>query len=282
VVNVPLYPGATVAMSGWALDQSAQGWAGFDTVQIYNGVPGQGGTVIGTGSVGLARPDIARTYGPAAVTSGWTAVATVPRLPQGSTYQQLPINVAFHTPSKGTYYVPGTILGSMDNRVQNESFQNGILSAPGYFLSSDFAPKFMVNATSTRGRAVNPICGYATDTQQFVTDGTAGIAKVDVILDGNPGNVLPSVDLGLADLTGCAGIAAPRGYAPDAGWQMTINETYYPPAVPTNPGPPEQCTYANCSKGSYQWPVGNHTFYVVETTKTGKTATLTIPFVVPS
>jgi hypothetical protein len=278
--NVPLYPGATLALSGWALDRAAPGWTGIDGVQVYNGVMGQGGTSIGSGGVGLARPDIARQYGPTAAQSGWWAQITVPRLSAGNQYAQLPVNVYFHTPTKGWWYAQGAVLDNTDQRVRYETFANGILQAPGYFYSSDFIPKFIVNSSETHGRAVNQICGYADDTNS--ADGSAGIQNVEVILDGDPGNVLPAVDLGPASMTGCTGIAAPRGYTADSGWQMIVNETIYPPQVPVDGGPPARCTYANCSKGSYQWPVGNHTYYVVATTNSGKVSTITIPFQVPS
>lgn len=280
VANVPLYPGATVAMSGWAVDQSAQGWAGFDQVAIYNGLMGQGGSQIGGGSVGLLRPDIARQHGAAAVSSGWSGIATIPRLGAGNQYQQLPINVYFHTPTKGWYYVPGSILGNTDQRVRNESYANGILQAPGSFYSSDFIPVPLYSSTETHGRSLNRMCGYASDTN--AADGTANIQNVEIILDGDPANVLPAVDLGPANLTGCTGIEAPRGYAPDSGWNMTINETLYVPQLPVDGGPPTRCAANNCGKNAAQWPQGQHTYYVVATTKTGKVSTLTIPFRVPS
>jgi hypothetical protein len=48
--------GSNLLVSGWAVDTTAQGWAGFDQMQVYNGDRANGGTKLADGSVGLSRP----------------------------------------------------------------------------------------------------------------------------------------------------------------------------------------------------------------------------------
>src|SRR5262249_39571622 len=38
--------GGAFVVSGWLVDTTAQGWAGFDQVQVYNGLMGAGGTLL--------------------------------------------------------------------------------------------------------------------------------------------------------------------------------------------------------------------------------------------
>jgi hypothetical protein len=106
-------PGASLLVSGWAADTTAQGWAGIDGVEVWAGAQGSGGTKLATGSVGQPRPDIAESIGSSFTNSGFSAV-----VPSGawSNIQPGPVNlyVYIHTPNKGSWYrtVAGTLVAA--------------------------------------------------------------------------------------------------------------------------------------------------------------------------
>lgn len=94
--------GANLLVSGWAADTTAQGWAGFDMVQVYSGTR-QNGTKLADGTVGLSRPDVAEALGSGFQNAGFSAVvpaSALSNLPTGA----LTMNVYLHTASKGWYY----------------------------------------------------------------------------------------------------------------------------------------------------------------------------------
>jgi hypothetical protein len=102
--SIPL--GASFHVSGWAVDTTADGWAGIDDVQVLNG-----NTVLAHGSVANSRPDVAAATG----NSFWAASGFDALVPGGS-LQAGPANltVAVHTPGKGSWakQVSVTINGS--------------------------------------------------------------------------------------------------------------------------------------------------------------------------
>jgi hypothetical protein len=98
-----LNPGNSLLVTGWAADTTAQGWAGYDGVEVWAGAKDKGGTKLASGSVGLARPDVAEAIGPTYTNSGFSAVipgSTMSSLPAGNTTMY----VYLHTPGKGSWY----------------------------------------------------------------------------------------------------------------------------------------------------------------------------------
>ena len=95
---------ANLLVSGWAGDTSAQGWSGISGVEVWNGLRDRG-TKLATGTVGLARPDVAEALGPNLANSGFTAVvpsSALKDIPAGG----LVLNVYIVTPGHGTYLRP--------------------------------------------------------------------------------------------------------------------------------------------------------------------------------
>src|SRR5919206_4222958 len=95
-----------LVVSGWFVDQTAQGWAGIDDVQVYDGLSGVGGTFLGRASVGLPRPDVAQALGNGFwLRSGFAAVLG----PLSAGAHTLVVYA--HTPAKGWWYtqVPVTV-----------------------------------------------------------------------------------------------------------------------------------------------------------------------------
>lgn len=92
--------GTSLQVTGWAADVSG---GSIDGMEVWAGAKDKGGTKLATGSVGLARPDIAEALGSSFGKSGFNAV--VP----GTAWNSLAagpqsIYVYLHTPNKGSWY----------------------------------------------------------------------------------------------------------------------------------------------------------------------------------
>ena len=90
--------GQSATISGWVVDQAADGWAGIDNVHVYDGLAGQGGMLVGQATFAQPRPDVAQalanpfwTNSGFALTLGPGVLATGPHT----------LTVYAHTPAKG-------------------------------------------------------------------------------------------------------------------------------------------------------------------------------------
>jgi hypothetical protein len=101
--NQTVNTSASLLVSGWAADTTAQGWAGIDGVEVWSGAQGSGGTKLATGSVGQRRPDIAESIGGNFTNSGFTAVVPASAWSNMSAGSHN-LYVYIHTPNKGSWY----------------------------------------------------------------------------------------------------------------------------------------------------------------------------------
>ena len=95
--------GNGLLVSGWVADVTAQGWAGIDGVELWSGDRTSGGTKLGTGTVGLPRPDIGDIVGSNFTNSGFSMVvpsSAWANIPAGNVELRLYV----HTPNKGYWY----------------------------------------------------------------------------------------------------------------------------------------------------------------------------------
>lgn len=93
--------GNAVRVSGWAVDDTAAGWSGFDQMQVYDGDRTKDGSKkLADGTVGLNRPDIADELGGGFAKSGFSATIPANTLSDGA----LNLFVYLHTPNKGWWY----------------------------------------------------------------------------------------------------------------------------------------------------------------------------------
>src|SRR5260221_4905412 len=91
--------GFTVA--GWFVDMTAQGWAGADDVQIWQGTMDGGGKMLAKAVFAQSRPDVAAAESyPYWAASGFGGVVPTGALSTGN--QTLSVYV--HTPGKGWWY----------------------------------------------------------------------------------------------------------------------------------------------------------------------------------
>ena len=101
-------PSANILVSGWAADTSSTSGSGIDGMEVWNGSKDSGGTKLATGSVGLARADIADAFGPTFMNSGFSAVipGTALSVAAGGPAS---LYVYIHSPGKGTWHKTETV-----------------------------------------------------------------------------------------------------------------------------------------------------------------------------
>ena len=195
-----------LVVSGWFVDQTAQGWAGVDDVQVYDGLSGAGGTFLGRASIGLPRPDVAQALDNGFwASSGFSAV--VSPLAAGTHT----LSVYAHTPSKGWWYtqVPVTV-------------STGASSAPAVAGTPPINTIVAPTASEKVSRKLDTytIRGFAFD--PVATTGT-GIDRVQIYMDEPRGQ--GGLFVGQADFGGSTPAAAAR-YGPhfaEAGYRIDID-----------------------------------------------------------
>jgi hypothetical protein len=102
VIDTPVsgasLPSGSIQVSGWFVDQSAQGWAGADDVEILSGAMESGGRPLAHAQFGQSRPDVAAALKSGFwAQSGWSASFSTVGLPSGP----VTLWVYVHTPGKG-------------------------------------------------------------------------------------------------------------------------------------------------------------------------------------
>ena len=174
-------PGAAFHVSGWAVDTTAEGWAGFDDLNVYLG--GQvSGSPVAHGTVGEARPDVASATGNGFwAASGFDALVPAGAVPGG----QQTLTVAAHTPSKGTWVRQVSVNvggGSGGGGTPAQSVTGGPVS-PALTLTI-LSPGN--NEEIPGGTAQAIVRGVAGDTRTTAALGS-GVDRVQVYLDAPRG-----------------------------------------------------------------------------------------------
>jgi hypothetical protein len=197
-MNVP--PGSALHVSGWIVDQTAQGWAGFDQLNVYQGKAGEGGTLLAQGTVGESRPDVAAATGnPSWVNSGFDATVPASAVPSGPAT----LGVYAHSPAKGWWYQQVPINGS-----------GAAAEAPSGLVINVIAPGPNESIVNTGDYVIR---GAAYDTRTSANTGV-GVDRVQVYLDG---------------LRGVAGSHSLGEAYPDAQtlWSVTFHPTQFDKVV---------------------------------------------------
>jgi len=196
-----------VRVTGWAVDTTAQGWAGFDKVQVFMGTA-EDGKMLATGSVGQSRPDVAEAFGkPDFTKSGF--FVDVPLA--GIDAAQQSLNLYLHTADKGWWFrsftvyqkpvaaaqaIPGQPIvfissPTQDQRLSLSKDYNRAASPKGFNVASVALDQNLqvdnsdptkqclwTGATSTTGRSDRFAVGTADNPQN------CGIDRVQVYMDG--------------------------------------------------------------------------------------------------
>jgi hypothetical protein len=198
-----------IQVRGWIVDQSAEGWAGIDQVQVLSGVMDQGGRVLAMAGVAQDRPDVGQALAnPYFAASGFSATVPAGALPPGPST----LNLYVHSPGKGWWFRPLSV------QIQQ------IAVAPRPY-SDD--PLVVVDAPLADARVAPSdttltVRGFALDRNSPGSGvGRSGVSHVQLYLDGTrrDGVFLGEAQLGLRS-RGATGF----GEAFDtAGWEIQIH-----------------------------------------------------------
>jgi hypothetical protein len=235
--------GSNLLVSGWAADTTAQGWAGFDQMQVYNGDKANGGTKVADGQVGLSRPDVAAFLGSNYKNSGFSAVVPAGALSGGPAT----LFVYLHTASKGWWYQSVAVnqAATVALEFPNDPLVDILLPC----CNNEVTTKQFLDRLVVVGFALdrNPVTDPGNQSALFgpgAGPGEAGIGAVTLYLDAMPGmpgynpatNLIAGAGLGIEPLANNHGPAAgpihlasnfpdiTRVYGPQyewAGWVTT-------------------------------------------------------------
>jgi hypothetical protein len=221
-IDVPAN-GATVStggftVAGWFVDQTAQGWAGADDVQIWQGTMDGGGKLLSKAIFAQSRPDVATALGnPFYAASGFVAQIGGGVASSGSQT----LNVYAHTPGKGWWF-----------KGFNVNVASGAVAAPAPSTGGSAASIVVGFVKPADGEKVltkntYEIQGFAIDKAAGPNQGAAGsgIDRVSVYLGARDenGTFLGDADLGFSDST-AATYGAQFG---SGGWRLTFKPTQF-------------------------------------------------------
>jgi hypothetical protein len=174
-------PGTSLLIGGWVVDTTAQGWAGIDGVQVFDG-----SNQVATGIVGQSRPDVGAALGnPAFANSGFSAGVPGSALRSGAHT----LTVVAHTPNKGswtkqvTVNVGGTAPSGLVATILVPAENELVLPTNSYTIRG--------TAYDTRTRAE---LGVGVDRVQVYLDGPRGVAGSHFLGDAKLQDNLWSLD----------------------------------------------------------------------------------------
>jgi hypothetical protein len=214
-------PAGAFQVSGWFVDEAAQGWTGADDIQVWLGAMNSGGSrLLAHANLGLSRPDVgAALDNPFWSASGFAAFVPADALTAGPQT----LLVYAHTPGKGWWYKTLAV-----------NVSPGLAPAPVLPPANVSALPIISIEQPTDGQILvtsrdATLSGYALDTYAVPGQGVAGsgVDRVEVYL-GAPrergGAFLGDAQLGFSDA------AAASRYGPEfasAGWRLTFKPTNY-------------------------------------------------------
>jgi hypothetical protein len=214
-------PTGGFTVSGWFVDKTAQGWAGADDVQIWQGTMDGGGKLLAKALFAQSRPDVATATGnPFWAASGFNAVVPNGSLSAGSQV----ISAYAHTPGKGWWYksVQVTVsaaAAAAPAPAPTTGGGGGALPTVGIEK-----PKDGENVPTKNDYEIQ---GFALDKNAAPNQGVAGsgIDRVDVYLGDRDagGAFLGTAELGFSD---SAAAAYGQQFA-SAGWRLTFKPTKF-------------------------------------------------------
>jgi hypothetical protein len=206
-------------VSGWFVDTQAEGWAGADDVQIWQGTMDGGGMLLAHAAFAQNRPDVGIALGnPFWANSGF--VGTVPPGALGTGAQTLSVYV--HTPGKGWWF----------KQVQVNVSPSAGVGVPTSTAGAQ-PPVIVVESpnqgTSFTTKQTFQVIGYALDPAAAANQGSqgSGIDSVTVYADApreQNGNFMGHADLGFSDATAAAAYGSQFAYS---GWRFNVSATSF-------------------------------------------------------
>src|SRR6266851_349741 len=216
--------GFTVA--GWFVDKTAEGWAGADDVQIWQGTMDGGGKMLAKAVFAQSRPDVAAATGnPYWAASGFGGVVPAGSLAAGSQ----PLSVYAHTPGKGWWYKQ--VQATVSTLAAASPAPAPGVAAPAPTVSGGALPIIVIEKPTTTENVGtrNPytLMGYALDKNASINQGiqSTGIDRVSVYVDkerDDGGIFLGDADLAFSDQ---AATSAYGQQFSSSGWRLTFKPT---------------------------------------------------------
>jgi len=209
-------------VAGWFVDTTAQGWAGADDIQIFQGTMDGGGKLLARATIAQSRPDVAAALGnPFWAAAGYTALVPPASLSPGTQT----LSVYAHTPGKGWWYE--------QTQLNVSSSAPATAAAPVPAVRGAALP--IVAFERPKDGEIVPtkndfqIIGYALDTAAASNQGVSGsgIDRVQVYIGNsrdNNGIFLGEADLGFSDSTP---VAQYGGQFANSGWRLTFKPTQF-------------------------------------------------------
>jgi hypothetical protein len=218
-------PAGGFTVSGWFFDTTAEGWAGADDVQVWQGTMDGGGKLLAHLNVALPRPDVAAAVGnPSATNSGFGGSVPGNALaPGGQT-----LSVYVHTGGKGWWYRQVQV-----NVAAPAAVAPAAPAAPAPAASSGGLPIVGIekpkDGEQVLTKADYDLVGYALDKNATGKQGVAGSGVDRVSLYIGPRDEKGSVYLGDADLgySDSTPVGLYGGQFANSGWRLTFHPTAF-------------------------------------------------------
>jgi hypothetical protein len=208
-------------VSGWFVDRTAQGWAGADDVQIWQGTMDGGGTMLAHAAFAQDRPDVAAFEGnPFWEASGFGGV--VPAGALGAGPQVLSVYV--HAGEKGWWYKQVQVnVSSSAGAPQPAAASGGGASTPIVGIEKPKDGEVVLTKSDYE------IIGYAVDKNAAPNQGVAGsgIDRVQVYIGAereNGGTFVGEATLAYSDPVP---VGLYGGQFASAGWRLTFKPTLF-------------------------------------------------------
>jgi hypothetical protein len=221
-------PTGGFVVAGWFVDKTAEGWAGADDIQVFQGMMDGGGKMLARATIAQNRPDVAAALGnPFWAASGFSALVPPGSMaPGGQT-----LSVYAHTPAKGWWYEQTQV--NVSSSAGASSPAAAPAAAPAPVVAGAALP--IVAIEKPKDGEIVPtkndyeIIGYALDQNAAPNQGVtgSGINRVQVYIGNdrdNNGIFLGEAELGFADSTPVA------QYGPQfatSGWRLTFKPTQF-------------------------------------------------------
>jgi len=218
-------PTGSFTVAGWFVDTTAQGWAGADDVQVWQGTMDGGGKMLAKAVFAQSRPDVAA----AEANPFWDASGFGAAIPSGALGPgPQTLSVYVHTPGKGWWF----------KQVQVNVSGTAAPAAPAAPAAaaaptvSGGAPPVLVIEKPASGDNIGTkntfeLMGYALDRNAAVNQGSqgTGIDRVSVFVDAerdNGGSFVGDADLAFSDH---AAEAKYGSQFASSGWRLTFKPT---------------------------------------------------------
>jgi hypothetical protein len=221
-------PTGSFTVAGWFVDKTAQGWAGADDVQVWQGTMDGGGKLLAKALFAQSRPDVAAATGnPFWAASGYAAVVPPSALAAGPHT----LLVYVHTPGKGWWYKQVSVNVSAGAVTTTAPAPSG--GAPVPVVSGAALPIVAIEKPKDGEIVLTKndyeIIGYALDRNAAPNQGVtgSGINRVQVYIGNdrdNGGLFLGEAELGFSDSTP---IAQYGGQFASSGWRLVFHPTQF-------------------------------------------------------